>query len=65
MKNQYRLWFCGCCQPPRQLYIRLAKSSDTLHHEADDSPALPHETARAARKRRSEAARKAGRQCIT
>lgn len=30
-----RLYHCGCCAPPRQIYYRLERPVDRAYHEAD------------------------------
>jgi hypothetical protein len=39
-RHPNRLYQCGCCAPPRQIYIRLERPVDTVWHEHDHSPAV-------------------------
>lgn len=34
-----RLYHCGCCAPPRQIYYRLERPEDHARHESDHTRA--------------------------
>jgi hypothetical protein len=39
-RHPNRLFHCGCCAPPRQIYIRLGRPVNTVYHEHDHTPAV-------------------------
>lgn len=39
-KGTNRLFHCGCCTPPRQIYYRLQRPVDQPYHEHTHTPAV-------------------------